>query len=126
MISLDKIDRAEYNFGMFLNAVQTYAVGIIIAVVVAQYAFAIFCLLKLAYLDIPKKQYVLWNLLILLVFFIGGAAFLIYYYKVKDEKTIPPYEPDKDGGEQAADGAEETTSEDNAPDADAEKEQDKQ
>ena len=71
----------------------TYAVVIIIAVVAVQYAFALFCLLKLAFLDITKKEYVLWNLLILIVFFIGGIAFLIYYYKVKDTKRIEPYKP---------------------------------
>lgn len=118
---------------MLLNAVQPYAVGIIVAVVVVQYAFAIFCLLKLAYLDIPKKQYVLWNLLILLVFFIGGAAFLIYYYKVKDEKTIPPFEPKPDDceDEKAAENAEgENASVVPAPDTDngaeQEQEQDKE
>ena len=66
---------------MFLSAVQPYIVAIIIAVVVVQYAFALFCLLKLAYLDIDKKYYILWNVFILLVFFIGGAVFLVYYYK---------------------------------------------
>lgn len=69
---------------MFLCAVQPYIVAVIIAVIVAQYAFALFCLLKLAYLDLGKKQYVLWNLFILLIFFIGGAAFLVYYYKHPD------------------------------------------
>lgn len=114
---------------MLLNAVQPYAVGIIVAVVVVQYAFAIFCLLKLAYLDIPKKQYVLWNLLILLVFFIGGAAFLIYYYKVKDEKTIPPFEPKPDDGEdeKAAENAEEENASADADNAaEQEQEQDKE
>ncbi len=66
---------------MFLSAVQPYIVAIIIAVVVLQYAFALFCLLKLAYLDIDKKYYIIWNVFILLVFFIGGAVFLVYYYK---------------------------------------------
>lgn len=66
---------------MFLSAVQPYIVAIIIAVVVLQYAFALFCLLKLAYLDIDKKYYIICNVFILLVFFIGGAVFLVYYYK---------------------------------------------
>ena len=66
---------------MFLSAVQPYIVAIIIAVVVVQYAFALFCLLKLAYLDIDKKYYILWNVFILIVFFIGGGVFLVYYYK---------------------------------------------
>ncbi len=66
---------------MFLSALQHYIVAVIIAVIAAQYAFALFCLLKLAYMDVSKKQYVLWNLLILLVFFIGGGVFLWYYYK---------------------------------------------
>lgn len=75
---------------MFICALQTYAVVIIIAVIAVQYAFALFCLLKLAYLDITKKEYVLWNLFILIVFFIGGIAFLVYYSKVKDTKSIKP------------------------------------
>ncbi|MDE7464082.1 MAG: hypothetical protein K2M48_03540, partial [Clostridiales bacterium] len=64
-----------------MSALEPYAVVIIIVVVALQYAFALFCLLKLAYLDISKREYALWNLLILLVFFIGDIAFLIYYFK---------------------------------------------
>lgn len=78
---------------MSFLCLPTYAVITIIAVVLVQYAFALFCLLKLAFLDISKKEYVLWNLFILLVFFIGDIAFLIYWFKVKDKKTIPPYTP---------------------------------
>ena len=66
---------------MFLSAVQPYIVTIVIAGVVLQFAFALFCLLKLAYLDIDKKRYILWNVCILLVVFIGSAIFLVYYYK---------------------------------------------
>ena len=66
---------------MFLSALQTYAVAIIVAVVVLQYAFALFCLLKLAYFDIPRNEYILWNVFILIVFFIGGGVFLYYYFK---------------------------------------------
>ena len=73
---------------MFLNSVQAYIILPIIAVVVLQYAFALFCLMKLAYLDISRKNYILWNVFILLVFFIGGAVFLVYYYK-HPEKLIP-------------------------------------
>lgn len=81
---------------MLLSSIglPTYGVVIIIAVVAVQYAFALFCLLKLAFLDITKKEYVLWNLFILLVFFIGGLAFLIYYNKVKSTKRIQPYKAD--------------------------------
>ena len=71
---------------MFLSAIQTYVIAIIVAVVALQYAFALFCLLKLAYFDIPKNKYILWNLLILIVFFIGGAVFLVYYYKHPDKR----------------------------------------
>lgn len=77
---------------MLLNGLQPHVVGILIAVVVLQYAFAIFCLMKLAYLDVTKKEYVLWNLLILLVFFIGGGAFLVYHHKVKEYRSIKPSE----------------------------------
>lgn len=89
-------------------------VFIIIAVVLLQYAFAIFCLLKLAYLDLAKKNYILWNLFILIVFFIGGAVFLVYYFKHPELKipadAIPPQEnsegteePDKNPNEENTD-----------------------
>lgn len=87
---------------MFISALQPYAVAIIICVIALQYAFALFCLFKLAYLDITKKQYVLWNLFILLVFFVGCIAFLVYYNKVKAEKTIPPFEPKPESDNAAA------------------------
>lgn len=103
---------------MFLCAVQPYIVAVIIAVIVAQYAFALFCLLKLAYLDVGKKQYILWNLFILLIFFIGGGVFLWYYYKhpqlriQKLERDCPP-----DGN----DGADEKAQADEPPQASDEK-----
>lgn len=81
------------------STLPTYAVIIIIAVVAVQYGFALFCLLKLAYLDISKKEYVLWNLFILLIFFIGGIVFLVYWFKVKDTKRIPPYTPSSEQAE---------------------------
>ena len=71
---------------MFLSALQTYIVAILISVIVVQYAFALFFLLKLSYFDLPKTHYILWNLCILVVFFIGGAAFLVYYYKHPEKR----------------------------------------
>ncbi len=113
-----------------LSAIQPYVVGIIIGLTVVQYVFAIFCLLKLAYLDITKREYVLWNLFILLVIFIGGIVFLIYLKKGNVQK-IPPYMPNADDGatieteEQTADvktetdeKTEETASEEPAENAD--------
>ncbi len=78
---------------MTFLCLETPAVISIIAVVLVQYALATFCLLKLAFLDVSKKEYVLWNLFILLIFFIGDVAFLIYWSKVKDKKRIPPMPP---------------------------------
>ena len=103
---------------MFISALQTPVVVAIIIVIAVQYAFALFCLLKLAYLDITKREYVLWNLFILLVFFIGGIAFLVYYYKVGKDKRIPPYVPEADkAGEdvESAQGETESAETDNAP-----------
>ena len=103
---------------MFISALQTPVVVAIIIVIAVQYAFALFCLLKLAYLDITKREYVLWNLFILLVFFIGGIAFLVYYYKVGKDKRIPPYVPesDKAGADaESAQGETESAEADNAP-----------
>lgn len=105
---------------MLICALQTYAVVIIVAVIAAQYAFALFCLLKLAYLDITKKEYVLWNLFVLLVFFIGGIAFLVYYYKVKDAKSIKAIDGDAPASESAevaetAEASETAETEERAP-----------
>lgn len=99
---------------MFLSALQGYIVAIIVCIVVLQYAFALFCLLKLAYLDLPKKYYVLWNLFVLLIFFIGGAVFLVYYFK-HPELRIP-----KDPAENAAALAETVEQEPVAQDEQAE------
>ena len=74
---------------MFLSAVGTGIIATVIAIIAVQYAFAVFCLLKLAYLDVSKREYVLWNLCILIVFIIGEIAFLVYYYKVGKNKVIP-------------------------------------
>ena len=73
---------------MFLSAIQPYVVAIIIVLIVLQYAFALFCLLKLAYFDVSRRDYILWNLFILIGIFVGGITFLVYYYK-HPEKLIP-------------------------------------
>ncbi|MDE6401049.1 MAG: hypothetical protein K2L54_00375, partial [Clostridiales bacterium] len=78
----------------FVSAVQNYLIAIVVPIVVLQYAFALFCLLKLAYFDASRKQYILWNIFILIVFFIGGAVFLVYYFKhpekrIAKEPTLP-------------------------------------
>lgn len=79
---------------MFLSALQAYVVFIIIAVVLVQYAFAVFCLLKLAYMDISRNRYILWNVFILIVFFIGCAVFLVYYGRHPElrisKEVVPP------------------------------------
>ena len=72
-----------------MSALQAYVVFIIIAVVMVQYGFAIFCLLKLAYMDLSRNYYILWNLFILIVFLIGGAVFLVYYYKHPELRIKP-------------------------------------
>ena len=117
---------------MFLCALQTSAVIAIIAVIAVQYAFALFCLLKLAYLDITKKEYVLWNLFILIVFFIGGIAFLIYYFKVKDKKAIKPVTDQKpeeiadaENAETNEPAAAEAQESENAPDSQGDNADDK-
>ena len=99
---------------MFLSAVQPYIVAIIIAVIVVQYAFALFCLLKLAYLDIDKKYYILWNVFILIVFFIGGAVFLVYYYKHPELKLSNAPTAEQAEQAQQSEQAEQTDSAQNA------------
>ncbi|MBD5132483.1 MAG: hypothetical protein HDT28_07865 [Clostridiales bacterium] len=103
---------------MFLS-LQTYIVGIIIGVVVLQYAFALFCLMKLAYFDLERYQYILWNLLILIVFFIGGISFLIYCAKHPEKRlkraTDKLEQPEGDEQSKAAD-EQPPAKEDNAQD----------
>ena len=108
---------------MFLSALQPYVVVIIIAIVAVQYAIALFCLLKLAYLDISKREYVLWNLFILIVVFVGDIAFLIYYYKVGKNKRIPPYVPPVESDEVKNEDKEEPKSEEETPEPEANAEQ---
>ncbi len=91
MSKLDNGRTKGYNIIMDFLSIQGYVIGIIIGVVAVQYAFALFCLLKLAYMDFDKRQYILWNIFILIVFFIGGAVFLVYYYKHPDKRV--PKEP---------------------------------
>ncbi len=71
---------------MFISALQSYAVAIIITLIIAQYGLAVFCLLKLAYFDIDKKNYIIWNLIILLAVFVGGIVFLVYYNKHPEKR----------------------------------------
>ena len=100
---LDNKRFTAYNTIMFLSALQPYVVLIIIAAVLLQYAFAVFCLLKLAYMDFDKKKYILWNLLILIVFYIGGAVFLVYYNKhpeLRIAKDVPAAENKESADEQ--------------------------
>lgn len=108
---------------MFLSALQPYVVFIIIAAVLLQYAFAVFCLLKLAYTDLDKKRYILWNLFILIVFYIGGAVFLVYYNKhpeLRISKDVPPANTTETT--QADDGAPEQKQEEKAEQTPAEPE----
>ncbi len=100
---------------MFLSAVESFVIWIVVPIIVVQYAFAVFCLLKLAYFDVSKKEYIGWNLLILIVFFIGGIAFLIYYFKHPDKrvKPISPQTENKADGQsdKPDDGADEIAEE---------------
>ncbi len=93
---------------MFLSALQPYVVFIIIAAVLLQYAFAVFCLLKLAYMDFDKKKYILWNLFILIVFYIGCVVFLVYYNKHPELRIA------KDAPVENKESADEQKQEDNA------------
>ncbi|MDE7106949.1 MAG: hypothetical protein K2O39_01355 [Clostridiales bacterium] len=105
---------------MFLSALQPYVVFIIIAAVLVQYAFAVFCLLKLAYMDFDKKRYILWNLLILIVFYIGCVVFLVYYSK-HPELRISKL-PSDNNQSQNTDGTVEQKKADNAEEQPAETE----
>ncbi len=87
---------------MFLSLEQPIVISLI-AVIAVQYAFATFCLMKLATLDLSRKNYILWNVFILLVFFVGDIAFLIYYFKAGKSKRIPDFVPTSDVAEQKPD-----------------------
>ena len=86
---------------------QPYVVFIVIAVVMVQYGFAIYCLLKLAYMNLSRNHYILWNLFILIVFFIGGAVFLVYYFKHPELriKSAPDSQSEQPETEQNTDPA---------------------
>ncbi|MCH5350731.1 MAG: hypothetical protein J1F39_02025 [Clostridiales bacterium] len=100
---------------MFLSLSQPVIITLVV-VIAAQYGFATFCLMKLATIDLPRKNYALWNVFIILVFFIGGIVFLIYYSKVKESLRIPPYVPtgESEGG---ADAENATIENENAEDS---------
>lgn len=95
---------------MMISAFQPWILGIVLPIVIVQYAFALFCLLKLAFFEADTKHYVLWNVFILIVFFIGGAVFLVYYYKhpekhlskdgEKTEKKDEQEQPDTEKSEE--------------------------
>ena len=57
-----------YNLIMFLSGIQQNIIAIVVPIVVLQYAFALFCLLKLAYFDLSRRQYIIWNVIILFAF----------------------------------------------------------
>lgn len=97
-----------------LLSLQTYVSVILIVVIVLQYAFALICLLKLAYFDVPKTHYILWNLFILIVFFIGGIAFLIYYYMHPDKHIAPATDAALPDQADAAENAEQADAAENA------------
>ncbi|MCH5165979.1 MAG: hypothetical protein J1G01_06225 [Clostridiales bacterium] len=104
---------------MFLSAVQTYVIAIIVSIVVLQYAFALFCLLKLAYFDISRNEYILWNVFILIVFFIGGGVFLFYYFKHPEKRLAKSAGVATDSS--ATDGTQDKTAQDTEqPSADVE------
>lgn len=98
---------------MFLSLQKSIEITLIVLVTV-QYALALFCLLKLAYFDVTKREYVLWNLFIMLVFFVGSAVFLIYYYMHPDKRigkapeaqrtSNAQDEPQKETEDKSADG----------------------
>lgn len=126
---LDKSCPAAYNTTMFLSALQPYVVFILIAAVLVQYAFAVFCLLKLAFMDITKNKYIIWNLIILFAVYIGGAVFLVYYYKhpeLRIQKTsdqpekAQEQEPVEQNAQAPADQPETAKAEENAEKSDGE------
>jgi hypothetical protein len=51
----------------------------IVPAVLAQYGLSIFCLLKLLFLELPKKQFWLWNFFILLAVGVGIITFAVCY-----------------------------------------------
>lgn len=115
---LDKQRPCLYNEIMFLNAIQPYVTAIVIALIVIQYAFALFCLLKLAYFDVTKKQYILWNLLILFAVYVGGIVFLVYYFKHPEKRIskVPDTESvrsETDGESDGSDGQPDTEQSEN-------------
>ena len=92
--------------------------AILIPAVLIEYGCAPFCLIKLVFLDLPKKRFWLWNFFILLVVGIGFITFLVCYYGFRD-KVFPKAarEVTSDPAEKAASdpATKETPAEQNIP-----------
>lgn len=74
---------------------------IILPIVLAQYIYATFALVRLARARLSALSYTLWNLFIVLVFFIGSTAFLIYDAK-KKKISVRDKSPDESENEENA------------------------
>ena len=94
---------------------------ILLPLVLGQYIYATFALVRLARAHLSTPKYVLWNLFILLAFYIGATVFLIYdaatkkrreereaeQAKVQAGKKEPPIEEDTEKEIEAHDAPEE-------------------
>lgn len=84
--------------------------AILIPLILLQYGFALFCLVKLVFLDLPKKIFFPWNFFILLAVGVGIITFLVCYYGFRDKvfpkrpepEVVPKPEPESDIAQDAA------------------------
>ena len=78
---------------------------ILVPIILLQYGLSLFCLVKLVFLDLPKKKFWLWNFFILIVVVIGVVSFLVCYFKFRDKvfpKKPEAEEPAPEVSEQTA------------------------
>ena len=72
--------------------------AILIPIILLQYGASLFCLVKLVFLDLPKKKFVLWNFFILIIVGVGVVTFLVCYFKFRD-KVFPKKETPAPSGD---------------------------
>ena len=86
---------------VFLLSVRPLAV--LLPLVVAQYALAVFALTRLALCRLPAKKYIVWNIAVVLAFFVGPIVFLCYYYGRRRAQALA--EEEKEEAARRTDGA---------------------
>ena len=68
--------------------------AVLVPLILLQYGLSLFCLVRLVFLDLPKKKFIIWNFFILIVVGIGVITFFVCYFKFRD-KVFPKRQPEE-------------------------------